>query len=146
MAGLTLWVSVTAVIAAILSGCEVLRVQLIVPLRIKSAESATARVISRLPESASGRRWIAGTAFQIAPKRWITAQHVIDDSVGILLKIRGEEIPAQVIYQNHETDLAVLSAENAFVLRASLTSSLPGAGDQVRVVGWTWSSGDRPAF
>jgi len=146
VAGLTLWVSVAAAIAAVLSGCQVLNVQLVVPLRIRSAENATARVICRRREKTAEPRWMTGTGFQISARRWVTAQHIIDGSVEIVLKIGREELPARVLYQASETDLAVLSASNAFGWRASITRSLPEPGDRVKAIGWTYRAEDRPAL
>jgi S1-C subfamily serine protease len=133
VAGLTSWVTVTAAVAAVLSGGQVLRKELIVPMRIRSAESATLRVRSR---SGQQPRFV-GTAFQIANNRWITAHHVIAESDEILLKAKGEEASAQILYQNSDIDIAVLLLNSEWAWRARAARSLPEPGDRVKVVGWT---------
>ena len=132
VAGLTSWVTVAAAVAAVLSGGQVLRNELIVPMRIRSAENAALRVISRN----SQQTWRVGTAFQIADNRWITAQHIIAESGEILLKINGGDSAAQVLYQNSDIDIAVLSVDSEWAWQASMARSLPDSGDQVKAVGW----------
>jgi hypothetical protein len=137
--GLTSGVTVAAAVAAVLSGGKVLWNELFVPMRVRSAENAALRVISR----DSQQTWRVGTAFQIAGNRWITAQHVIADSEEILLKIHGGDSAAQVLYQNPDIDIAVLSVGGEWAWRASLARSLPGSGDQVKAVGWAQAGGDQ---
>jgi hypothetical protein len=133
VAGLSSWVTVAAAVAAVLSGGQVLRNELIVPMRIRSAENAAVRVISGNSPQMRG----VGTAFRIAADRWITAQHILAESEVILLKINGGDSPAKVLYQNPDTDIAVLSvADSEWAWRASMGRSRPDPGDQVKAVGW----------
>lgn len=138
VAGLSSWVTVAAAVAAVLSGGQVLWNELIVPMRIRSAENATLRVISRNTE----QMFRVGTAFRIAANRWITAQHVIAESEVILLKIKGRDSPAQVLYQNSDNDIAVLSVDSEWAWRVSMARALPDSGDQVKAVGWA-QAGDK---
>ena len=141
VAGLTSWVSVAAAVAAVISGIQVLRTDLIVPMRVRSAENATQLVISRDSE----QRRIRGTAFQIATNRWVTAHHVVARGDEILLRMKGGDASAQILWQNPDTDLAVLSVNSEWAWRASPTRSAPDFGDRIKIIGWT-RAGDRPSL
>jgi S1-C subfamily serine protease len=133
VAGLPRWVPIVAAVAAVLSGSLVLRNELVVPMRIRSAENATNLLVSR----DSQQRWVRGTAFQIAAHRWVTARHMIDRREEIVLKMKGEEVSAQVLYQNSDTDLAVLSVNSEWTWQARITRSVPDFGNRIKVIGWT---------
>jgi hypothetical protein len=136
IAGLSSWVTAAAAVTAALSGGQVLRNELIVPMRTRSAENATLRVISR----GSQHAWGVGAAFQIAANRWVTAQHIIAGSEEILLKTSEGDAPARILYQNPDADIAVLSVDTGCAWRASIARSRPVSGDQVKAVGWAQAS------
>jgi hypothetical protein len=131
------WVTIIAAAAAVLSGSQVLWAQLVVPLRIRSAENSSQLIIGRNERHGTGPPVTRGTAFQIAPNRWLTAHHVIHDSVEVVLKLGNDTIPATVLYANQRDDVAVLSAAPSWQWTASITDESPNSGDRIRVVGWT---------
>jgi Trypsin-like peptidase domain len=146
VAGLTSWVSVGAAVAAVMSGGQVLRNELIVPLRIRSAENATLKIISG-PWSNRPEPWTSGTAFQIASNRWVTARHVINGGDEIYVKLKGENTVAQVLYEDEDTDLAVLSVSGEWAWQAKVARSVPDFGDKIKIIGWaTPSDPHRPVL
>jgi Trypsin-like peptidase domain len=142
VAGLPHWVPVVAAIAAVLSGTQVVWNELVIPMRIRSAENATHYLVSRSDDQ---QPWRRGTAFQIAPNRWVTAQHIIRDCNEILLRMEGGDLPARVLYQNADTDLAVLAVNNKWAWQANITRSVPDSGDRIKIIGWT-HVGDGPSL
>jgi Trypsin-like peptidase domain len=137
--GLTSWVSVAAAVAALLSGAQVIRSELIVPWRIRAAENATLRVSGRSSERGLG----SGTAFQVATNLWVTAYHIVEDCDEVVLMIDQQNVPAEILHRDADSDLAVLSVESRWAWRARISSSPPDQGDTIRIVGWT-RSGDGP--
>ena len=136
VAGLKSWVSVGAAVAAVMSGGRLLRNELIVPLRIRSTENATLRIISG-PWNDRSEPWTRGTAFQIGPHRWVTARHVINGSDEIYVVLKGENTAAQVLYEDEDTDLAVLSVSSEWAWQAKAARSAPDFGDKIKIIGWT---------
>jgi Trypsin-like peptidase domain len=136
VAGLKSWISVGAAVAAVMSGGQVLRNELIVPLRIRSVENATLRIVSG-PWNDRSERWTRGTAFQIASNHWVTAWHVIGGADEIYVKLKGENTAAQVLYKDEDTDLAVLSVSSEWAWQAKAAHSVPDFGDKIKVIGWT---------
>lgn len=145
VAGLTVWVSVAAAVAAVLTGLRMLNSELIVPVRTHAATNATIAIWA--DKSSSKGFSQMGTAVQIAPGRWLTAAHlVIGDEVKTSLRIDGNWIDASVVYIDRDSDLAVLNADGKWAWQARLARSLPSPGDKIYIVGWTTrpdADGDR---
>jgi hypothetical protein len=90
------------------------------PMRIRSAENATHLVISRDSQGC----YVRGTALQIATNRWVTARRVIERSDKIIVRMKGGDASAQVLWQN-----AVAGGKRR-----------PACGRQAVLVGLPWLS------
>lgn len=132
IAGLTVWVAVAAAVTATVSGSQVIRAALVVPLRMRRAENATAMVFEGDGEAAVWR----GAAFQIGPGRWITANHIVLDSSRLTLRIDGASAGCQVLHSDMTSDLAVLAADVDCAWYAATARSAPNVGDELKVIGW----------
>ncbi|MFJ9589153.1 S1 family peptidase [Streptomyces acidicola] len=130
--GLTVWVAVAAAVTAAVSGSQVLRTELVVPLRMRRAENATAMVFEGDGEDTFWR----GAAFQIAPGRWITANHIVRDSTHLTLKIDGAFAGCQILHSDMTSNLAVLAADTDWAWHAATARSAPDVGDKLKVIGW----------
>src|SRR5215475_8083508 len=95
IAGLNLWVAAAAGITTLLSGGQVIRTQVLVPVRVKAAQRAAVPVATAGDNAVSLR----GTAVQYRPGRWLTAAHLIK-GVGPTMKLRlgGAWVEAGVIF------------------------------------------------
>lgn len=74
------------------------------PAIVKASHSAW-KIISR----GSAVTGDEGTGFLVAPERLMTAAHVVDDTRGITVDVRDDELPATVVYCDPEHDVAVLA-------------------------------------
>ncbi|MEV5363664.1 serine protease [Streptomyces cellulosae] len=136
---LQLWVALAALLAAVISGAQVISREVLVPWRKKLAESATVRVAS----GEADRVRLSGNAVQIAPKRWVTARHLVTSDSGdaLVIKLRlGEAwMPARVAYEEAELDLAVLESDAAWEWTAKAAYDPLEPGCRTLVTGWTTS-------
>jgi S1-C subfamily serine protease len=85
-----------------------------------------------------GRGGRAGTGFFAAPGQVLTSEHVIHNADRIIVWANGVPYRAQVLYRDHELDLALLALpESALLIKplplAATSSTLPG--EPVLIVG-----------
>ncbi|MGX1907680.1 S1 family peptidase [Streptomyces phaeochromogenes] len=139
--GLGIWVAIAALAAALVSATQVITKEVVVPWRKKVAGNTVACL------RCSG---FTGTAFQIAPKRWVTASHLLREkrapsAQGIEpeLKIGDSWVSASLVYRDESLDLAVLAVQTEWPWSAKVSWSLPEQGSVVDVTGYTWG-GQRP--
>lgn len=98
IAGLNLWVAVVAGITTLLSGVQVIRTQVLVPMRVKTAQRAAVPVVEQDHSFP-----LLGTAVQYKTGRWLTAAHVVRDTGPIVkLQLGTDWAEARVIFR-HET-------------------------------------------
>jgi hypothetical protein len=79
--GLETWVAVAAAVAAMVSGTQVINREVVIPLRLKSANYAVARLYAETIEEDQGRKRV-GTAVQIAPRRWKSCRSLVPVQLG----------------------------------------------------------------
>jgi hypothetical protein len=143
VAGLDVWVAIVAAGAAVFSGAQVVRTEVVVPARTK------ATVRAAVPFQVHGEPKWGGTAVQYKPGRWLTAAYAVPANprhghrrraggayVGPHLLLGGDWAPTSVIYRDESTDLAVLDCPRAHPWLARLAVEEPEEGEIVRVIGW----------
>lgn len=134
--GLAIWVAVAALAAALVSATQVIKKEVVVPWRKKVAGNAVACL------GYGGDA--TGTAFQIAPKRWVTASHLLrDEPAAPELKIGSSWVSASLVYVDRSLDLAVLAVQTEWPWTAKVSWDLPEQGRAVDVTGWTWGGVSR---
>jgi hypothetical protein len=138
VAGLDVWVAIAAAAAAVLSGAQLVRTEIVVPARTKlTLRSAVPVWVAR----ATGQG-IRSTAVQYKPGRWLTAAHAVppDGAEPELRFARDDWVAARVVYRDDSVDLAVLDCPRAYPWMARLTLEVPEEGEMVRVIGWAASA------
>ena len=131
VAGLDLWVSLLAAVAAVISGAQVVRRDIVVPLRINRVTEATA-VVQTSPETGG-----AGTAVQVRPGVWLMSAYLPTEDCYQLLLDGGWRL-AHVLRRNDNNGLLLLGcAHKTRWVAGALTSNIPSQGDPVGVVDWT---------
>ncbi len=136
--GLQSWVAIAAVVAAVVSGSQVVRKDVLIPWRVKSVDNSVARIFTR--EARAGAR--LGSAVQIAPRRWVTAAHVVA-ATGTELKLGDTWIQTRLIYRDEDLDLAVLTVDRDWPWMSRVSADLPSPGSRVKVTGWTEGRRDK---
>lgn len=133
VAGLTAWVAIAAAVTATASGVQVLRAAMVIPLRLRRAENAAVVVFAG--EGEEGH--FMGSAFQIAPGRWVTVGFIARDCPSLALRIDGSLVACQVLHADEAPGLAVLEADSSWPWHVAVARSSPQAGDRLKVTGWS---------
>lgn len=129
IANLTLWVSLSAALAAVLGGLRVIQVQLVVPARLEAVKLAVAQI-----GDGNGPR---GTAVHLGDRRWATVAHAVGDRDGrVKLSLAGQAFIGRVVYVSKQDDLAVVKASRDWNWRGRVGAPDVAEGDVIRVVGW----------
>ena len=128
---LTLWVSVTAAIAAVLGGLRVLQAELLVPIRLDIVERATGRVMA----TKDGRAWEIGTAVHVGQRRWVTGRYIADLDDEVTIQLDGQKVRGRVVYRDEETELAVVLAERDWSWRVRIGKRALDRGEKIKVAG-----------
>jgi S1-C subfamily serine protease len=132
IANLTLWVALTAAVAAVLGGLRVLQTELLVPVRIETVERATVR----LRVNAADESWRFGTALHIGKHRWLTAAHLLTERKQAFLSLDGRNVPADVVHIDVDHDLAVITVADDWAWWTHPLIADAAAGDKVKAIGW----------
>ena len=133
IAGLDVWVAIAAAAAAVLSGAQVVRTEIVVPARTR----ATVRAAVPIRVVGASSQSIVSTALQYKPGRWLTAAHAVPpDASAAHLRLADDWAAASVIHRDDSADLAVLDCRDAHPWLARLTLEESDEGDTVRVIGW----------
>src|SRR5215207_999070 len=132
IAGLDVWVAIAAAAAAVLSGAQVVRTEIVVPARTR----ATVRAAVPIRVVGASSQSIVSTAVQYKPGRWLTAVHAVPpDAWAAHLRLADDWAAASVIHRDDSADLAVLDCRDAHPWLARLTLEESDEGDTVRVIG-----------
>lgn len=133
VAGLTSWVAIAAAVTATASGVQVLRAAMVIPLRLRRAENAAVVVFVGEGKEKHPR----GSAFQIAPGRWVTAAFIAQDCPSLALGIDGSFIACQVLHADEAAGLAVLEADSSWPWHVAVARSSPQTGDRLKITAWS---------
>lgn len=85
-----------------------------------------------LAESDAGH----GTAFHIGDNDWLTAAHVVTDTMEVTLRHGAQQLTALVTGIDYDTDVALLSARSDNASALVLTDIAPSIGTDVWAVGY----------
>lgn len=133
IAGLTLWVSIAAAVAAILGGLRVLQTELLVPFRLEAVQRATVQIAVKKSDGSLA----LGTAVHLGDRHWLTAAHLLEDGRELLLKMLSENVSGAVGNMHLGVDLAVVTVDRDWPWRGIAARADPDAGDRVKAIGWT---------
>jgi len=103
---------------------------------IQQSRDAAVEILSY---DASGNQ-IGGSGAYVKYKKHhfvLTAAHVVADSTVAMVSHNSEKIIAEVVYCNHDTDIAVLKIEGMFTRTPLLwRTSIPSIGDEIVYTGY----------
>jgi hypothetical protein len=139
--GFEAWVGVGAAGVAVLSGMPLLRRELLVPRRLRTARRATRPLYGVVTVHGSVERRHLGTATQIAAGVWVTPTYIlrgVREPPRLSAALRGQErLSLDLVHRGSEDlSLSVFHSEPRWPFTVRPDWNPPEGGDEAVVIGW----------
>jgi hypothetical protein len=132
--GLDTWVSPAAAVIAVLSGANVLRADVLAPMRARTVSRAVRPFLSG-PENGPFRS--TANALQIGKGVWVAPAHVTHELGAYRVKLPdGGTLELSLAHLSTDHDIAVFHSSAGWPWVAKPQWDMPEPGDRATLVGW----------
>lgn len=132
--GLDTWVSPAAAVIAVLSGINVLRADVLAPMRARAVSRAVRPLLSG---PGKGPFRSTSNALQIGKGIWATPAHVTHEGAAYRVRLPdGAALEMSLAYTSADHDIAVFHSSAVWPWVAKPQRDMPEPGDRATLVGW----------